>query len=267
MNGCPQVTGRPRPSGRVHRLARTARRRRSTASATSGSPTPTAPSEIAGDERRQRAAPHQVRHRAAGSMAKNWARPRRSGGRPTARRLRYYRFDESQVNGLLSADGADGFQSAMDVEAYPKAGAPNPIAEVFVYDVARARPTTRRARRQAVRQHVIGHYVYDVRWSPDGTEAADEPHEPPPAIMEFVACRPSRRSAALSCTRSGRPAGSRTVRRCDWLEDSKRFIWESERNGWTNYYLYDFTGKLINPSRSTRVRSRRPSSRSMKRRA
>jgi dipeptidyl-peptidase-4 len=32
-----------------------------------------------------------------------------------------------------------------------------------------------------------------------------------------------------------------------WLKDGKRFIWESERNGWNNLYLYDISGKLIRP--------------------
>ena len=31
-----------------------------------------------------------------------------------------------------------------------------------------------------------------------------------------------------------------------FLSDNKRFLWESERTGWRNYYLYDFsTGKLL----------------------
>ena len=32
-----------------------------------------------------------------------------------------------------------------------------------------------------------------------------------------------------------------------FLKDGKRFIWESERNGWSNFYLYDLSGKLITP--------------------
>jgi dipeptidyl-peptidase-4 len=32
-----------------------------------------------------------------------------------------------------------------------------------------------------------------------------------------------------------------------WLADHKRFIWQSERNGFANYYLYDVSGRLINP--------------------
>jgi dipeptidyl-peptidase-4 len=30
-----------------------------------------------------------------------------------------------------------------------------------------------------------------------------------------------------------------------WLADCKRFIWESERTGFKNYYLYDLSGKLL----------------------
>ena len=32
-----------------------------------------------------------------------------------------------------------------------------------------------------------------------------------------------------------------------FLKDNRRFIWQSERNGWSNFYLYDLTGKLITP--------------------
>jgi len=30
-----------------------------------------------------------------------------------------------------------------------------------------------------------------------------------------------------------------------YLKDNRRFIWESERNGWRNYYLYDLSGKQL----------------------
>jgi dipeptidyl-peptidase 4 len=32
-----------------------------------------------------------------------------------------------------------------------------------------------------------------------------------------------------------------------FLKDNRRFIWQSERNGWNNFYLYDLSGKLITP--------------------
>jgi len=32
-----------------------------------------------------------------------------------------------------------------------------------------------------------------------------------------------------------------------FLRDGRRFIWESQRNGWNNFYLYDLSGQLIAP--------------------
>jgi dipeptidyl-peptidase-4 len=32
-----------------------------------------------------------------------------------------------------------------------------------------------------------------------------------------------------------------------FLSDTKRFIWESQRNGWDNFYLYDLNGRLVTP--------------------
>jgi dipeptidyl-peptidase-4 len=32
-----------------------------------------------------------------------------------------------------------------------------------------------------------------------------------------------------------------------FLSDGRRFIWESQRNGWNNFYLYDLAGRLIVP--------------------
>jgi dipeptidyl-peptidase-4 len=55
---------------------------------------------------------------------------------PDGSKLGYYRFDESQVPDYYLQLGQTEIQSSLDVEAYPKAGAPNPIVDLFVYDVA-----------------------------------------------------------------------------------------------------------------------------------
>ena len=79
--------------------------------------------------------------------------------------------------------------------------------------------------------------------------------------MEFAACQPDDRQVPRrSCARSGRPAGSRTGRRCASSKDSKRFIWESERNGFENFYLYDLSGKLHHPADDAHGASRSPAS-------
>jgi dipeptidyl-peptidase-4 len=167
---------------------------------------------------------------------------------PDSTRIGYYRFDESQVPDFFVTMNQTAIQSVVDVEAYPKAGAPNPVAEVFVYDVA-----ARKATRIDVRDGkpfdnaVVGHYVYNVRWSPDGTELLMNRTNRRQQIMEFVACSPSTAKCRV-VVREEWPTGWVDNRPgLTWLRDRKRFIWESDRNGWTNYYLYDLSGTLINP--------------------
>src|SRR5690606_20773400 len=90
---------------------------------------------------------------------------------PDGTRLAYYRFDEGRVPDYYLSLGQTELQSVVDVEAYPKAGAPNPEVDVFVYDMATGRTSRMDVRNgQAFSDDVIGHYVYRVGWSPDGSE-------------------------------------------------------------------------------------------------
>jgi dipeptidyl-peptidase-4 len=167
---------------------------------------------------------------------------------PDSKRVGYYRFDESPVQDFFLQMNQTGIQSVMDIEAYPKAGAPNPIPEVFVYDISAGA-----SKKLDVRDgrpwgnDVVGHYVYAMRWSPDGTELMMNRTNRRQQVLEFVACSP----ATAKC---------RVIIREEWLtgwvdnrpgmtmlKDNKRFLWQSDRNGFNNYYLYDLTGKLINP--------------------
>ena len=167
---------------------------------------------------------------------------------PNSRQVGYYRFDESAVKDFYLGMNQTGVQTALDVEAYPVAGAPNPIPEVFVYDIAAGASKKIDVRDgKAFSNDVVGHYVYDMRWSPDGTELMMNRTNRKQNIMEFVACNPSTAKCRV-IVKEEWPTGwvdnrpGMTV-----LKDQKRFIWESERTGFNNYYLYDFTGKLINP--------------------
>ena len=140
-------------------------------------------------------------------------------------------------------------QSTNDVEAYPKAGAANPIVDLFVYDVA-----TKKSTRVDVRDgkpfdnDVVGHYVYRVSWSPDGRELLFNRTNRRQNVLEFAGGQPrhgrdARHHPRRVADRLGRQPAADAVSQ----KDSRRFIWESERNGFTNLYLYDLTGKLITP--------------------
>ena len=167
---------------------------------------------------------------------------------PDSRRIAYYRFDEKQVPDYHLQVDQTQIQSKDDVEAYPKAGAPNPIVDLFVYDVASKKSTKVDVRNgRPFDNDVVGHYVYRIAWSADGSELLFNRTNRKQNILEFTAANPE----------TGR---TRTIVREEWptgwienspsmtfLKDGRRFIWESERNGWSNLYLYDLSGKLIAP--------------------
>jgi dipeptidyl-peptidase-4 len=167
---------------------------------------------------------------------------------PDSRKLAYYRFDEKQVPDYHLQLDQTQLQSRNDVEAYPKAGAPNPIVELFVYDVA-----TKQSVKVDVRSGkpfdntVVGHYVYRVAWSPDGRELLFNRANRRQNIMEFTAANPDTGETRV-IVREEWPTGwvtnSPTIH---FLSDNRRFILESERNGWANLYLYDLSGRLITP--------------------
>ncbi len=171
---------------------------------------------------------------------------------PDSKRIAYYRFDEKQVpDFLLTTHLADGVASPydkLDTEAYPKPGSPNPIVDLFVYDIASGKTTKVDVRDgRPFDNTVVGHYVYHVAWSPDGRELLFNRTNRRQQILEFTAANPDT-GACRVIVREEWPTGWITNSPpMVFLKDGKRFVWESERTGWRNLYLYDLSGTLIAP--------------------
>ena len=167
---------------------------------------------------------------------------------PDSRKLAFYRFDESRVPDYYVTLAQTRQHSTVDVEAFPMAGAPNPMVELMVYDVA-SRQTIHVDVRSGkpFDDDVVGHYVYHVDWSKDG--------------RELIFFRTNRRQNVMELAAANAETGAtRIVLREEWftgwvnedprlvfLDDGQRFIWESQRSGWNNFYLYDLSGRLIAP--------------------
>ena len=167
---------------------------------------------------------------------------------PDGKKLAFYRFDESKVPDFYLATNLTRLQDSLDVEAYPKSGAPNPVVDLFVYDVA-----SRQSIRLDVRDgrpfdnSVVGHYIYRVRWSPDGRELLFLRSNRRQNVMEVAAATPAT-GACRTVLREEWPTGwLNEDPRLVFLKDGRRFIWESQRTGWNNFYLYDLRGTLIAP--------------------
>ncbi len=165
---------------------------------------------------------------------------------PDGKKLAFYRFDESKVPDYFLQLNQTRLQSVMDIEAYPKAGVDNPIADLLIYDLATKQTTRIDAREgKPFENNVVGHYIYNVRWSPDGAELLFNRTNRRQNIMEFTAANAATGKCRVIVHEEWLPSWTENSPAMQYLKDNKRFIWTSERTGFKNLYLYDLSGKLL----------------------
>jgi dipeptidyl-peptidase-4 len=165
---------------------------------------------------------------------------------PDGSKLAYYRFDEGPVKDYYLQMDQTQIQSIMDIEAYPKAGAPNPVVDLFVYDLA-TRASTRIDVRDGLpfTNDAVGHYVYAVEWTADGSELVFKRMNRRQNVLELTACHPATGVCRVIIREEWPDSWVQNHPPTQYLADGKRFLWISERTGWRNLYLYDLTGALL----------------------
>ncbi len=164
-----------------------------------------------------------------------------------SRKLAFYRFDESRVPDYFLTLDQTKRQTALDVEPFTVAGGVNPKVDLLIFDRESRQTVTVDVRSgRDFTDDAPGHYVFAVMWSPDGKELLFHRMDRRQKVLELCAADPATGSV-------------RTILREEWaaswvdpdtaslrfLADGRRFIWESERTGWRNYYLYDLAGQVL----------------------
>lgn len=164
---------------------------------------------------------------------------------PDGGKLAWMRYDESKVDDYFLQLDQTRTLSTVLTQAYPHAGAPNPVADLMVFDFA-----TGQTRRMDVREgmpfsnNVIGHYAWNAQWTKDGAEILIRRADRLQKHQDLAACAPAT-GLCRSVVRESRPATWAQAVAPRFLEDGKRFIWTSERNDFRNLYIYDLSGKLL----------------------
>ena len=158
---------------------------------------------------------------------------------PDSQKLLFYRFDDTGVQPFHLVTGWSKFNTVHYPENYPKAGAKNPGAELMVYDLASQKIT---------RIDVGGgseEYIYNIRTSPAGavmlvnwTDRLQQHLKVMAIDLETGDCR-----LVVEEQQETWQSNSPSMR---YLADNQRFIWTSERSGFSHYELRNLDGELVN---------------------
>ena len=162
---------------------------------------------------------------------------------PDSTKLAFYRFDESGVKDYYLATDQKAFQDTLYPEAYPKAGANNPIVNLIVRDLVNGTTTVFPVDGPGSEWE----YAYDVRWSPDGRSLLFNRTNRKQNVMQLVAGDPEKATLRVVAEERQPQSWAENHPTAEFLADGHRFVWSTERNGFVNFELRDLDGRLLNP--------------------
>lgn len=164
---------------------------------------------------------------------------------PDSKKVAFYRFEEKNAKKYYVLYEQINIQDSVEIEAYPKVGAKNLPVDLLVYDLETKKTITLDTRNgSSYVDGPIGTYLYDIKWSPDGTELLFHSTNRKQDIMELKAGNPSTGKTRVVIREEWPASFTQNSPEFHILKDGT-FIWASERSGFNNYYHYNFSGKLI----------------------
>ena len=165
---------------------------------------------------------------------------------PDSKKLAFYKFDYTKVKDYFLQYKQTELYDSLEVEPYTKVGAVNPEVGLLVYDVTSKKTVSIDVRDgQPFTDQSTGHYIYDIQWSPDGTELLFHRTNRKQNVMEWVAANPETGKCRVVVREEWLPSYTTNSPEFKFLADNNRFVWTSEQTGFKNYKLYDLSGKLI----------------------
>jgi dipeptidyl-peptidase-4 len=159
---------------------------------------------------------------------------------PDGNFLVFYEVDENHMRDYHLTTENTGLYTELKTVRYPKAGEPNPKVALLVYDMNSG---------ETERIQIPGEptqYIFDIRFTPDGKKLLFNRTNRHQNILDVFnvdlsTCEPK---LVLTEEQESWQKNSPTMQ---FLEDSERFVWETESNGWRHFQLRHLDGRLLNP--------------------
>jgi dipeptidyl-peptidase-4 len=165
---------------------------------------------------------------------------------PDSKKLAFYSFDYSDVKDYYLQYKQTEIVDSVEIEPYTKVGATNPVVILMIYDLESKKTVTVDVRDgKPLTDEVVGHYIYGIEWSPDGTELLFHRTNRRQNIMEWAAASAVNGKCRVMVHEEWLPSYTTNTPEVKFLNDNNRFVWKSERTGFKNYYLYERSGKLL----------------------
>lgn len=158
---------------------------------------------------------------------------------PDSKKLIYYVFSEEHVQDFFLLGGLTDTYTTILSEGYIKAGFPNPIVSLEIYDL-----DTMEKIPVDVGQDNRDQYIYSMRLTPNGNELLfnliDRYHHDLDILALDYTTGKLRKvlSEHQDTWQTNSP-------RMTFLKDEERFIWQTEKTMWNNYELRHLDGRIL----------------------
>ncbi|MBM3988026.1 MAG: S9 family peptidase [Planctomycetes bacterium] len=157
---------------------------------------------------------------------------------PDSTRIAYLVIDESRVPTCIVTDHRQ-VHPVNESWRYPKAGDPNPVATLHAVDIASGKSTPIELGPWSKDEPL----VVRVGWTPDATRVLFQIQNRVQTWLDLVEADPAT-GATKTVLRDSTAAWIEPNDGPWWIENGRRFLWLSERDGFAHLYLHSRDGKL-----------------------
>jgi dipeptidyl-peptidase-4 len=157
---------------------------------------------------------------------------------PNGERLAYYRFDETAVPEFTMTNYRDDMYPEYETFKYPKVGEKNSKVDIYVFDAG-----TQKSIPVALgRERDI--YVPRIKWTQDDNQLCVYKMNRHQNHLQLLLANARSGETSLMLEEKNKYYIAEAVfDNLTFLEDGKKFIWTSEKDGWHHIYLHDIKNR------------------------